>query len=205
MILEVPMRHLFWLAAIFVLTTSIPAGAVELRPLADCSIKVFREINRGKAWSGKRPEGCAFDIHVEKRPAGIFVTTWNKESSEHGWMRVSFSAAMGFSEVADRKTLERAGHDITARAVRLERCLDSIVRVNDPLECRDHATKTYAADDRIGVEHKRSIWLDDNGRHSVAEYAYGDSHAAVNPPADLFSGQALPPGMNLNILLLDTP
>ncbi|HXE95242.1 MAG TPA: hypothetical protein VN642_02465, partial [Dongiaceae bacterium] len=181
------MRHPLWLAALFVLTISIPARAVELRPLADCSIKVFREINRGKAWSGKPPEGCQPEVRVEKRPGGIFVTTWNKGSSGRGWVRVSFSAAMGFFEVADRKALEKAGRDITARAARIERCLDSIIRVNDPLECRDHATKTYPAGDEIGAENKRSIWLDDNGRHTVAEYAYGDSREAVSPPADLFS------------------
>ena len=198
------MRYLFWLTMLFVLTICIPAQAVELQPLADCSIKVFREINRSRVWSGKPPKGCLVSVYVEKRPTGVFVTTWNSGSSEGGWVRVSFSAAMGFFEVADRKTLEKAGHDITARAVRVERCLNSIIRSNDPLECRDHATKIYSAGDETGVEYNRIIWLDDNGRHSVVEYAYGDTRAVVSPPADLFGGPALPPGTNLNIHILDT-
>jgi hypothetical protein len=193
------MRYLFWLTALFVLTICIPVQAVELQPLADCSIKVFRGINRSQVWSGKAPKGCLVGINVEKRPTGIFVTTWKNDSSESGWVRVSYSAAMGFYEVADRKALERAGRDITARAARIERCLDSIIRVNDPLECRDYATKTYSAGETIGVEYNRSIWLDDNGRHSVAEYAYGDTQTPVNPPADLFSGPTLPPGAHVNI------
>lgn len=191
------MRSMFWLMVLFVLTICIPAQAVEIRPLADCSIKVFREINRSRAWSGKQPDGCSAGIYVEKRPTGVFVTTWNSGSSERGWVRVSYSTAMGFFEIADRKVLEKAGHDIRARALRIGRCLDSIIRVNDPLECRDHATKIYSIGEEAGVEYSRSIWLDDNGRHGVVEYAYGDTRAAVTPPVDLFGGPALPPGMNL--------
>ena len=58
--------------------------------------------------------------------------------------------------------------------------------------------------EELGVEYKRQIWLDDGGRHSVAEYAYGDTQATVTPPADLFGGSALPPGTNLNIHILET-
>ncbi len=197
------MRYLFWLTALFVPTICIPVQASELQPLADCSIKVFRGINQTQEWSGKAPKGCLVGINVEKRPTGIFVTTWKIGSSESGWVRVSFSAAMGFYEVANRKALEKAGRDITARAARIERCLDSIIRVNDPLECRDNATKTYSVGEATGVEYNRSVWLDDNGRHSVAEYAYGDSQASVDPPADLFSEPALPPGTRLNIYMLN--
>jgi hypothetical protein len=197
------MRYLFWLTAVFVLTICVPVQAVEVLPLADCSIKVFREINRSHVWAGKPPKGCSAEIYVEKRPSGVFVTTWNSGSSERGWVRVSLSTAMGFSEVAERKTLEKAGRDITARAARIERCLDSIIRVNDPLECRDYATKTYSAGEETGIEYMRKIWLDDNGRHSVVEYAYGDSRKEASQPADLFGGPALPPGMNLNIHFFD--
>lgn len=198
------MRYLFWVAILFVLTAFIPALAMEVQPLADCSIKVFREINRSHAWSGKPPKGCVSEIYVEKRPEGVFVTAWKSGRSGRGWERVSLSAAMGFSEVAERKALEKAGRDITARAARIERCLDSIIRVNDPLECRDYATKTLSAGDEAGIEYKRSIWLDDNGRHSVVEYAYGDFRAAVSPPAELFGGTVLPPGVELNIHFFDT-
>jgi len=199
------MRLLFWLTTVCFLAISLPAQAVELRPLADCSIKVFREINRSQAWSGKSPNGCMAEIYVEKRPAGIFVTTWNSGRSAQGWERVSLSVAMDFYEVADRKSLEKAGHDITARAARIERCLNEIIRVNDPLECRDRASKTYLAGEVTGIEYDRQIWLDDNGRHSVVDYAYGDSSATVSPPADLFSGPALPPGTKLNIHVFDNP
>jgi hypothetical protein len=196
--------YLFWLTTLCVFFIIIPAQAVELRPLADCAVKVFREINRTSAWSGKQPKGCSAKIHVEKRPTGIFVTTWNSGNSEQGWVRVSLSSAMSFLEVADRKILEKGGHDITARAARIERCLNSIIEVNDPLECRDYATKSYLAGEELGVEYKRRIWLDDNGRHSVVEYAYGDTQATVSTPADLFGGPALPPGTNLNIHILNT-
>ena len=110
---------------------------------------------------------------------------------------------MGFSEIANRKLLKKADRDITERAARIERCLNSILRVNDPLECRDHATKSYLAGEEIGIEYLRQIWLDDNGRHSVVEYAYGDSTASISPPVDLFSGPALPPGTKLNIHVFD--
>lgn len=193
------MRYLFWLITAIIVTVSVPVVAVDLTPLVDCSLKVFRVINRTKQWSGKVPEGCSAEIYVEKRGDGIFVTAWNKSASEQGWVRVSLSSALGYYEVADKKTLEKAGRDVRARAARIERCLDSIIRVNDPLECRDHATKTYSAGGEIGVENKRSIWLDDNGRHIVVEYAYGDARGAVTPSVDLFSGPALPPGTNLNI------
>jgi hypothetical protein len=141
---------------------------------------------------------------VEKRPAGIFVTAWNSGSSKHGWERVSLSVAMGFYEVANKKSLEKAGRDITVRAARIERCLNEIIRVNDPLECRDRATKSYLAGESTGIEYERQIWLDDNGRHSVVDYAFGDTNKAVSPPADLFGGPALPPGTNLNVHIFDT-
>lgn len=199
------MRYLIWLTSLFILAANIPVRGADLLPLADCSIKVFRDINRSHVWSGKPPVGCLADVYVDKRPAGIFVTTWSNDRSEQRWVRVSLSAAMGFFEVADRKALDKAGRDIKVRAARIGRCLDSIIRLNDPLECRDYATKTYSAGEELGVEYKRSIWLDDGGRHIVAGYAYGDTEVAVSPPADLFGGTALPPGMNLNILFLDTP
>lgn len=198
------MKHLIWLSTLIILTSGISALAIEVRPLADCTVKVYREINRSHAWSGKAPVGCLAKIHVEKRPAGIFIIAWNNGRSDSRWDRISFSAAMGFKEIADRKTLEKAGHDITARAARLEHCLDSIIRVNDPLECRDYATKTYSAGDEMGIEFKRNIWLNDNGRHSVVEYAYGDTREADSPPAELFGGVALPPGTNLNIHIFNT-
>jgi hypothetical protein len=197
------MRYVIWLTTLCLFFICNPARAVEIRPLADCTVKVFRDIGRNRAWTGKTPEGCMGGINVEQRLTGVFVTVWNSENSEQGWVRLSFSAAVGFSELNSRKLLKKAGRDITARAARIERCLNSIIRVNDPLECRDHATKSYLAGEEIGIEYERLIWLDDNGRHSVVEYAHGDSRAAVSPPADLFNGPALPPGTKVNIHVFD--
>ena len=199
------MRHLTWVITLCVLLTSLPVQALEVQPLADCAIKVFRDISRNGAWTGKSPVGCLSRINVEQRASGIFVTAWYGGSSAQGWDRLSFSTAMGFSEVAHAATLKKAGEDIRARGARIERCLNSIIQVNDPLECRDRASKSYLSGEEIGFEQVRLIWLDDNGRHSVVEYASGDSSATVSPPADLFSGPALPPGTKLNIHVFDSP
>ncbi len=199
------MRHLICLTICIAFSMCLSAQAVELQPLAGCAIKVFRGINRSHVWSGKVPVGCSNDIYVEKRPSGIFVTSWVSSSSESGWERLALSVAMGYHEVANRKSLQQAEGDISARTARIGRCLDSILRVNDPLECRDHATKTYSAGDVMGIEYNRSIWLDDNGRHVVVEYAYGDTRPATSPePADLFGGPPLPPGTNLDVHIIDT-
>jgi len=197
------MRYLFRCTAICVLFTSIQVQAAELRSLADCSEKVFREINRTGVWSGKPPEGCLADVYVEKRPNGVFVTTWRHGTSDSGWVRVALSSALGFYEVADRKSLEQGIRDIAGRTARIERCLNSIIQVNDPLECRDSAAKTYSAGEETGFEFKRRVWLDDNGRHVVAEYAYGDTNTTASPPSDLFGGSVLPPGTSLNIHIFD--
>ncbi|HCE68958.1 MAG: hypothetical protein A2X82_15310 [Geobacteraceae bacterium GWC2_55_20] len=197
------MRYLAWLVALFVLTSSISAQAQEIRSLADCALKVFNGISRNHVWTGEKPDGCLAEVHVDKRAEGVFVTVWNSSVSTAGWSRLSLSVAMGFFEVADGKSHKEAGRDILARSARIGGCLDSILRANDPLECRDYATKTYSAGEELGVEHKRSIWLDDGGRHVVVEYAHGDTRASVSAPADLFGGQALPPGAGVDIHVLD--
>lgn len=198
------MRYLIWMAALLSLSVSIDARAIDVKPLADCSIKVFREIHRNNSWSGRIPAGCNAGLHVERRASGIFVTAWFGSSSHDGWERLALSSAMSFAEIARTQRLEKAGRDITARAARIGRCLDSIIRVNDPLECRDYATKTYSAGEDLGVEFNRSIWLDDSGRHSVVEYAYGDTEKIVAEPADLFDGPALPPGLDLKLHIRDS-
>ena len=199
------MRHLLCLTTFIAFSVCISAQAVELQPLADCAIKVFKDINRSHIWSGKAPFGCSNEIYVEKRPSGIFVAAWDSSNSASGWERLALSVAVGYHEVANRKSLQQAARDISARSARIGRCLDSILRVNDPLECRDHATKTYSAGDEMGIEYNRSIWLDDNGRHVVVEYAYGDTRPAISPePADLLGGPPLPPGTNLDVHIIDT-
>lgn len=200
------MGRLHWLTTICIMLVTIQAQAQspELQPLASCAVKVFTEINRTDAWSGKKPAGCLADLYVEKRPDGIYVTAWYSSASDQGWARVSLAVAMNFSEVADKKALKKGTHDLKARTARIERCLNSIIRVNDPLECRDSGTKTYSAGEELGTGYRRAVWLDDTGRHVVAEHAYGDSQISVSPPADLFGGPPLPPGTNLDIHIFDT-
>lgn len=198
------MRYLFWLTVASIFFIGTPLQAMELKSLADCAVKVFGEINRTGVWSGKQPEGCLASLYVEKRPEGIFVTSWHSATSEQGWARISLLSAMDFSEVARRKELDKGVRDITARTARIERCFNSILQVNDPLECRDSGTKSYSAGEEIGIEYKRRVWLEDNGRTVVAEHAYGDVRTTVSPPADLFGGPSLPPGTSLNIHVFDT-
>lgn len=192
----------FTVASLFFLAN--PLQAMELKSLAACSVKVFTEINRTGAWSGKQPEGCLAKLYVEKRPEGIFVTAWHSAVSEQGWVRIALQSAMDYSEVTRKKAFDKGVRDITARAGSIERCLNSIIQVNDPLECRDSGTKSYSAGEEIGIEYKRRVWLDGTGRTVVAEYAYGDVRTNVSSPADLFGGPALPPGTSLNIHVFDT-
>jgi len=196
------MQNILGLLSILLIICT-PVYALDIQAMAACTVKVFEEINRTDAWSGKVPGRCPGSIYVEKRPAGFFVTTWVAANSEQGWVRTSFSAAMGFAEIAGKKTFKKASRDITARAARLERCLNSIIAVNDPLECRDNAVKSYLVGEVTGIENNRLVWLDDGGRHSVVEYSFGDSTATPTPPADLFSTQALPEGIKLHIHMRD--
>lgn len=185
------------LAAALLLFTSHSAIAYDLTDMAECTVKVFTEINKTRKWSGKPPAGCR--VAVEKRQDGVFVTAWRIRSGNKGWIRTSLSGAMGYAEIATAKVLAGAGRDIVKRAARLERCLDSINSVNDPLECRDRATKSYLAGETTGTENQRLIWLDDNGRHVVAEYATGNTAATPTPPTELFNGEKVPVGVILKL------
>lgn len=182
---------------------AVPASAADITGLAECATKVFTDISRTRQWSGRAPGGCGPGIAVENRADGIFVTAWTNERADNGWVRTAFSAAMGYTEIARKKGLAAANHDILARARRIGRCLDSINRVNDPLECRDRATNSHLVGEESGSESKRFIWLDDNGRHTVAEYSFGSTAATPTPPTDLFEGQPLPPGMIIDLHLRD--
>ena len=196
------MRYGIQLIIPVLLLASFPASAADMIGLAECTTKVFMEINRTQKWSGKAPAGCKARVAVEKRPSGVFVIAWVVQPTDGGWVRTAFSAGMGYAEVAVKNALTRANRDILTRAGRIERCLNSIITVNDPLECRDRATKSYLAGEETGTENNRLIWLDDNGRHAVAEYSYGTTTATPTPPADLLSGQPLPPGMTIDLHLL---
>jgi hypothetical protein len=195
------MRYIIQLFILAMLTAGLPASAADITSLAGCATRVFDEINRTHKWAGKTPVGCSAEIAVEQRPDGVFVTTWAFENAGAGWVRTAFTAAMGYDEIARKKELVKANRDIMARAGRLDRCLNSIITVNDPLECRDHATKSYLVGEETGTENQRLIWLDDNGRHTVAEYSFGDTESTPDPPADLFSSPPLPPGTILDLHL----
>lgn len=193
------MRYPTLLLALVLMLMAAETLAADVSLLAGCTTKVFDEIRRTRKWSGKAPAACPASIVVEKRKDGVVVTTWITRNVEGGWVKTAFSGAMGYGEIARKKELAKASLDIVARAKRLERCLDSINTVNDPLDCRDRATKSYSAGEESGVENDRIIWLDDNGRHTVMEYAFGNTEPTPSPPADLLNGQQLPPGMIIDL------
>jgi hypothetical protein len=193
------MRYTALLLALALMLVGTAALAADIPLLAGCANKVFDEIHRTHKWSGKAPAACPATIVVEKRTDGVLVTAWATRSVEGGWVRTAFSGAMGYGEIAGKKDLAKAGRDIMARARRLERCLDSINTVNDPLECRDRATKSYAAGEESGVENDRIVWLDDDGRHTVVGYAFGNTTSTPSPPADLLNGQQMLPGMIIDL------
>lgn len=186
-------RIVLLLLALFPLS----ASAAGVSGLADCTIKVFDEIHRTGAWSGKAPAGCPAGIRVEKRADGAFVTAWSRAGGSGGWERTAFSTAVGFGELARAPLLTAAGRDIRSRARHLERCLDSLLTVNDPLDCRYKAEKSYLVGEETGTMQDRLVWLDDDGRHAVVLYTSGDTEPTPDPPAELFSGQPLPPGIPL--------
>lgn len=193
------MRYLMQLFVPVLLLIALPAAGAEITSLAECSTKVFNEVNRTQKWSGKAPAGCTAAVAAEKRPEGLFVTVWSVEPTARGWIRAAFSSAIAYAELADKKALARANREIMARAGRLERCLESIKATNDPQECRIHATKSYRIDEVTGIENSRLIWLNDNGRHAVVEYTFGDTDESPTPPADLFEAPPLPPGVIINL------
>lgn len=194
------MRIILMTALFAVLLGSLQAHASDVNGLATCTVKIFKEISRTQKWSGKSPAGCPSTVAVEKRPEGAYVTIWQIVKVDGGWVNTAFSTAEGFWEIADKKELARANRDIMARAKRLDKCLDSIVAANDPLECRQKAIKSYNAGDVIGTEMRKTIWLDDDGRYAVVEFSYGDSTTAPEEPADIIETPPLPAGMVINVI-----
>ena len=120
----------------------LPVRAADVTSLAGCTPKVFKEINRTSSWSGKAPAGCTTRIAVQKRADGAFVSATITRQSNSGWVRTTFSAAMGYAEIAKAKALALAAKDIQTRAAHLERCLDSLITSNDPLDCRYRSTRS---------------------------------------------------------------
>jgi len=193
------MRCPVFLFALLLMLPAAEAVAADVSLLAGCTTKVFDEIRRTRKWSGKAPPACPASIAVEKRADGVVATAWVIRNADGGWVKTAFSSAMGYGEIARKKELAKASRDIMARSKRLERCLDSINTVNDPLECRDRATKSYVSGEESGEENDRIVWLDDNGRHTVVEYSFGNTTPTPGPPADLMNGQQLPPGMIIDL------
>lgn len=198
---EVAMRYPVMLLIAISLQAAEPASAVDLGPLAACATGVFSEINKSHAWSGRAPADCPARVTVDKYPDGALVTAWLRSGPPGAEMRTSYSVLMGYREIADAKALASANRDVLARGRRLERCLNSLVTINDPLECRYKATKEYSVGETTGTERRWLVWLDDGGRQSLVEYRYGDTITEPDPPADLYSGERLPPGTDLHILL----
>jgi hypothetical protein len=191
------------LVTVLLLCFSQSVSAQDVAGLAYCTTKLFREIGRSGKWTGKAPAGCSARVALEKRASGYFVTAWVVEDADGGWIRTAFSGAMGSAEILSKKSLARASREIMTRAGQLERCLKSINSVNDPLGCRDHATRSHIVGNESGTETKRLVWLDDGGRHTVVEYAFGSTRPSSGPPVDLFDGEPLPEGLLLNLHLLD--
>ena len=191
------MHYLIPLLIQVLLLVATQAGAVEVTNLAECTTKVFDEINSTRKLSGGSPAGCTAEVAVEKRTDGVFVTAWAAEPAADGWVRIAFSAAANYAELAAKKVLAEVNHDVMARAERLDNCLYSIKTVNDPHECHAQAAKSFLVDEETGTD--RFIWLDDNGRYTVVEYAFGDTEKTATPPAELFGGNPLLPVITIEL------
>ncbi len=187
-------------ALLIIVFGSSLAHASDVNELAACTVKIFKEINRTHNWSGNSPSGCPSTVAVETRPEGVFVTIWKIENVNGGWVNTAFSTAEGYWEVARNKDLAKANRDIMSRAKRLARCLDSVIAGNDPLECGQRWSKSYHAGETTGTEINKILWLDDDGRHAVVEFSYGDSVTEPSEPADIIETSPLPNGMVINVI-----
>ena len=176
------------------------AHASDVKELAACTVKIFKEINGTRKWSGKSPAGCPSTVAVEKRPEGVFITIWKIEQVNGGWVNTAFSTAEGYWEVASKKDLAKANRDIMSRARRLARCLDSVIAGNNPLDCGLRWNKSYHAGETTGSDIEKIIWLKDDGRNAVIEFSYGDSVTEPSEPADIIETSPLPYGMIVNVI-----
>ncbi len=176
------MRYSALLLALALMLVGTAALAADIPLLAGCTNKVFDEIHRTHKWSGKAPAACPATIVVEKRTDGVLVTTWATRSAEGGWVRTAFSGAMGYGEIASKKELARPAAISWPGPGVLNAAWIRSTRSTTRLECRDRATKSYAADEESGVENDRIVWLDDDGRHTVVEYAFGNTTQPTRRP-----------------------
>lgn len=195
------MRYLVMLVISLSLLVARATHAVELAPLAACATSLFSEIHRTHAWSGKPPADCPARVRVDKYPDGAVATVWFWSGPPGAALRTTYSVLMRYQELAQAKALATANRDVKARGLRLERCLNSLIAANDPLDCRYKATKEYSVGEATGTERRWLIWLDDDGRQSLVEYLQSDTIPTPDQPVDLYSGQQLPPGTDIHLLL----
>ena len=195
------MRYFVLLLFPLFLLAARPASAVDLGQLASCATSIFSEIHRTRAWSGKAPADCPARVRADKYSDGVLVTAWSRSGSPGAEVRTAFSVLMTYPEIAASKALAKANRDILVRGRHLERCLNSLITVNDPLDCRYKATKEYSVGETTGTERRWLVWIDDKGRQSLVEYLSGDTVFTPDPPVDLYSGEPLPPGIDLHLLL----
>src|SRR5471032_1193102 len=102
------MRYILLVLIGAFLCSTLPAFGQDIPRLAECTIKVFKEINRTQKWSGKPPAVCPAKVVVEKRASGVFVTAWSVDRAEGGWVRTAFSGAMNYAEIAAKTPLAKA-------------------------------------------------------------------------------------------------
>ena len=172
-----------------------PAAAATVDTLASCTAKVFTEIGRTHKWSGRPPAGCPPHLAVTKLEGGALVTFWTVTGAGDGWVQTSFSAAESYQELASPNTLSAANKDVLGRGRRLSRCLQAQGTDRVPDECRMRGTKDTLVGEETGVKDISRITLSDVDRYCVVEYVVGDTIATPSEPADIETGNALPPGI----------
>jgi hypothetical protein len=185
----------------FIILAGGPANAAGVKGLAACTVSVFREIGRTQTWSGKTPATCHAAVAVTKVADGIAVSAWTTEPADAGWARTTFTAVLDYSEMASNNSLSAALRDVVERGNHLERCLRSLKKSNDPLDCQVKGTRDYLAGEETGVKDSRTIWPDNNGRHTVVEYKVGSTIDTPDTPIEVEAAQPLPPGLLLNLRL----
>jgi hypothetical protein len=188
--------------AVFMLFYSTAALGADLTHLANCSIMVFNEIAKtGTTWSGKQPEGCYAKIKVTYTSDGPQVTAWFTDKADDEWAMTSFTVNMNYSEISNPKALAVGNRDIVSRAQKLGKCLNPIVKHNDPSGCLYTSNKEYSAGEMFGTERNWKIWLDDDLRKTILNYSIGDMETLPSPDAGFNPGESLPPGTELHLLL----
>lgn len=176
-----------------------PAAAATVDTLASCTAKVFSVIGRTHKWSRKPPAGCPAGLAVTKHEDGALVTFWTVTRSGDGWVQTSFSAAETYEELAHPNSLSAANRDVLARGRRLSRCLQTQGTTHVPDECRMRGSKETLASEESGVKDISQITLSDMDRYCAVEYVVGDTIATPSEPADMETGSALPPGIQIKL------